>query len=57
MSKKGKNQTGQSMLEYMIISALIGIFCLSAFSSFGEKINERVKNMKQKISAEQLKLN
>ncbi len=55
-SKKGKskkkfikNQKGQSIMEYVIVSSLIGIVCLTAISSLGKDIDNRVKNISSKI--------
>ncbi len=44
------NQKGQSIMEYVIISSLIGIFSLVAMKQFGEVIKKRVEVMKQEIS-------
>lgn len=44
-----KNQKGQGVMEYVIISSLVGIFCLIAVKEFGEVIKTRVNSMKQEI--------
>jgi len=44
-----KNQLGQSVMEYMIISSLVGIFCLAAVSQFGKVVEKRVQKMKSEI--------
>ncbi len=36
-------------MEYVIISSLIGICCLVAVKSFGEKIQLRIANMQSQI--------
>lgn len=36
-------------MEYVIISSLIGICCLVAVKSFGEKIQARISNMQAQI--------
>lgn len=49
MTKLLKNQKGQGVMEYVIISSLVGIFCLVAVKEFGEVIKTRVNSMKQEI--------
>lgn len=44
-----KNDKGQGVMEYVIISSLVGIFCLIAVKEFGEVIKTRVNNMRQEI--------
>lgn len=50
MKKLLKNQKGQGIMEYVIISSLIGICCLVAVKQFGEVILKRVENMKSQVS-------
>lgn len=47
-----KNQKGQGIMEYVIISSLIGICCLAMVSSFGKVINGKIKTMKEKVDRE-----
>jgi Flp pilus assembly pilin Flp len=49
MKKLIKNQKGQGIMEYVIISSLIGIVCLGAVSTFGESIKVRVARMEKEI--------
>ncbi len=49
MTKLLKSQKGQGVMEYVIISSLVGIFCLVAVKEFGEVIKTRVNSMKQEI--------
>jgi len=44
-----KNQQGQGVMEYVILSSLIGIFCLVAVKQFGSVVQTRIKTMKQEI--------
>jgi hypothetical protein len=44
------NQSGQGIMEYVIISSLIGICCLVAVKQFGEVIQKRIDNMKSQIA-------
>ena len=43
------NNKGQGVMEYIIISSLVGIFCLVIIKSYGEVIHQRVEYMKAKI--------
>lgn len=52
MKKLVKNQKGQGIMEYVIISSLIGICCLAAVKQFGEVVQKRINNMKSEISSE-----
>jgi hypothetical protein len=52
MKKLVSNQKGQGIMEYVIISSLIGICCLVAVKQFGEVIQNRVENMKSFVSQE-----
>ncbi len=44
-----KNQKGQGILEYIILTALIGIFCLAAVKKIGSALETRLENMSDKI--------
>lgn len=50
MKKLLKNEKGQGIMEYVIISSLIGICCLVAVKQFGEVVKNRVDNMKTQVS-------
>lgn len=52
MKKILRNQKGQGIMEYVIISSLIGICCLVAVRQFGEVVQKRVDNMKSQIANE-----
>ncbi len=52
MKKLVKNQKGQGIMEYVIISSLIGICCLVAVKNFGKVVEERVNEMKEKVVSE-----
>ena len=45
-----KNNKGQGVMEYMIITSLVGILCLSAMKDFGETVQSKVKQVRKKIS-------
>ena len=44
-----KNQNGQGVMEYIIISSLVGIFCLVAVKQFGGVIKTRINEMKSHV--------
>lgn len=41
---------GQGVMEYLILTSLIGIFCLVAVKQFGDVIKTRIVKMKSHIS-------
>jgi len=49
MLKKLKNQKGQSMLEYVILTSLIGIFCVVGVKTFGKRIKTRINQVNEQI--------
>ena len=49
MKKFLKNQKGQGIMEYVIISSLIGICCLAAVKEFGEVIQKRIANIQSQV--------
>lgn len=48
-AKLTKNQKGQGVMEYVIISSLVGIVCITAVKGFGDVIKTRVESMKSSI--------
>jgi Flp pilus assembly pilin Flp len=52
MKKFIRNQKGQGIMEYVIISSLIGICCLAAVKSFGDVIQKRIENMRSQVANE-----
>ncbi len=52
MKKLIKNQKGQGIMEYVIISSLVGICCLVAVKQFGDVVKKRIDNMKSAITDE-----
>lgn len=49
MRTKKLGQKGQGVMEYVIISALIGIICLTAVKQFGGVIQKRLEYMRGQI--------
>jgi Flp pilus assembly pilin Flp len=45
-----KNSRGQGVMEYIIISSLIGIACLVAVQKFGGTVKDRIDWMDKKVS-------
>ncbi len=50
MKKIIKNQKGQGIMEYVIISSLVGICCLVAVKQFGKVVQERINEMKERVT-------
>ncbi|MFX3675441.1 MAG: hypothetical protein ACN6I6_00235 [bacterium] len=44
-----RNQRGQGVLEYIILTSLIGIFCLVSVKQFGKVIENRIDGMREQI--------
>jgi len=49
MKKILRNQKGQGVMEYVIISSLVGIVCITAVKSFGKVVKERISGMQSSI--------
>lgn len=47
-----RNQQGQGIMEYVIISSLIGICCLVAVKNFGGKVRDRIEQMQSQFITE-----
>jgi len=47
-----RDQKGQGIMEYVIISSLVGICCLVAVKEFGGVVQRRIDNMKSYIAQE-----
>jgi len=43
------NQRGQGVLEYIILTSLIGIFCLVAVKQFGTVLQKRIDHMRSTV--------
>lgn len=50
--KLAKNQKGQGVMEYIILTSLIGIFCLVAVKQFGSVLQNRLENIRSQIVKE-----
>lgn len=49
LKKISKGENGQGIMEYIIISSLVGIFCLVAVKQFGGVVQKRINTMKENI--------
>jgi Flp pilus assembly pilin Flp len=47
-----KNQKGQGVMEYVLITSLIGIFCLAAVKKIGKSLDTRLNSINKKIQKE-----
>jgi Flp pilus assembly pilin Flp len=47
-----QNQKGQGVMEYVLITSLIGIFCLAAVKKIGKALDTRLNNINKKITKE-----
>jgi Flp pilus assembly pilin Flp len=50
MKNKFKNQKGQGVMEYLILTSLIGIVCIMAVKGLGETIETRIGHVKDQIA-------
>jgi Flp pilus assembly pilin Flp len=47
-----RNQKGQGVMEYVILTGLVGIFCLAAVKKFGKSLDTRLGQIDKKIKKE-----
>ncbi len=47
--KKRLNESGQSLVEYMILLALVVLVCVTSTKLLGTKINSKFKEIKNQI--------
>ena len=52
-----KNQKGQGVLEYIILTGLIGIFCLAAVGKVGQTIKSKFGQINTQIQHIEVKRN
>ncbi|MFZ8933385.1 MAG: Flp family type IVb pilin [Bacteriovoracaceae bacterium] len=54
MNKKSRfwaNQEGQGVMEYILLSSLIGIFCLLALRNYGQGLRKQINYFKKEINS------
>jgi Flp pilus assembly pilin Flp len=44
-----KNQRGQGVMEYIILTGLIGIFCLAAVKRLGVTMDKELNDINKKV--------
>lgn len=47
-----KDEKGQGVMEYIILTGLVGIFCLAAVKKFGKSLDTRLNQIDKKIKRE-----
>ncbi|MDD4972804.1 MAG: hypothetical protein PHY93_00555 [Bacteriovorax sp.] len=47
--KRLVDQKGQGVMEYVIISSLVGIVCITAVKGFGDVVKKRIEDMQHSI--------
>ncbi len=52
LKKISKNQKGQGVMEYVLLTSLIGIFCLAAVKKIGKSLDTRLNQIDKKIKKE-----
>ncbi len=50
--KSIRNQKGQGVMEYLIITSLIGIVSIVAVKTFGKTVKEKISDIKEKLNEE-----
>lgn len=50
MKKILKNNKGQGVMEYMIITSLVGIICITAVKGLGSRVKTRLEDASSKIT-------
>ena len=49
VAKSVTNTKGQGVLEYVILTSLIGVLCLGAVRTMGTRMNTKINQMTQKV--------
>lgn len=49
LKKKSQEEKGQGVMEYMIITSLVGVLCLATMKDFGQVIKKRIDSAKSNI--------
>ena len=44
------NKKGQTVMEYVIITGLVGVFCIYAVREFGQQIEQKVQSSIKRIN-------
>lgn len=49
MKQKMRDQSGQGLIEYMILLALVVLVCVSSTKLLGKKVNSKFKEIREQI--------
>jgi hypothetical protein len=49
--KKQLDNRGQGIMEYILLSSLIGIFCLLAIKNYGGSIKNQIYYLKKQVNS------
>lgn len=50
MRKLVRNQSGQSVMEYIVLTGLIGVLCIVSIKTFGESLKSKIEQTTKKIN-------
>lgn len=56
-SRIRRNESGQSLLEYMILLAVVVLVCVGSTKALGSKIHTKFNEIKDKVDGINIKLN
>ncbi len=51
-NKFTKNQLGQGVMEYLIITSLVGVVAIVGVKSFGKTVKNKIMDIKETINQE-----
>jgi Flp pilus assembly pilin Flp len=51
INKVSKNNQGQTVLEYIVLSGLIGILCLFSIRDLGKTLESKIKQTTKKVNS------
>jgi Flp pilus assembly pilin Flp len=57
MKSRMKNESGQSLLEYMILLAVVVLVCVGSTKALGSKIHTKFNEIKDQVDGINIKLN
>jgi len=50
LKKALSENQGQSVLEYIILTSLVGVFCLVGIKTFGERVKKRIEYVNNQVT-------
>ncbi len=51
MKKILRNQKGQSVMEYIVLTSLIGILCLTTIKNYGSVLNDKLDKIQKNLKS------